>query len=212
MMECKGGLNLIAFIEGLVAGLDGDCAVIAAGGIGYKILMPASALQSLPAPGSPIRVYTHMYVREDNIGLFGFLTRDDLKMFRQLITVSGIGPKAALQILSVMSVDELRMAIVAEDVKRITAAPGVGPKSARRVIIELKDKIDLDEITGRVSTGAEDASSAADDQAVKDTILALTALGYSNTDAVRAVRAVEDAENLSSEALLKAALRNITIF
>ena len=202
---------MIAFIEGLVAGLDGDCAVIAAGGIGYEILMPASALQSLPAPGSPIRVYTHMYVREDNIGLFGFLTRDDLKMFRQLITVSGIGPKGALGVLTGMTADELRFAVLSDDAASIAKAPGIGKKTAQKIILELKDKLNLEEAFEKKAEHNAGAAPAGKDSPESEAVLALAALGYSSRDALKAVKKAIAAGTPADdvEALLKAALREL---
>ena len=143
-------------------------------------------------------------MREDALGLFGFLTQDDLKIFKLLITVNGVGPKAALAILSAMTADELRFAILAEDAKAIAKAPGIGPKTAKRMIIELKDKLNLESMI-------EDPGDAAAN--VRDeVIMALTALGYGNTEAVRAVRAVSGADEMDSETLLKQALKKIMIF
>ena len=202
---------MIAFIRGKLVTASAESAVIETGGIGYEVMMPGAALAKLPAVGSVITVHTYMYVREDNLGLFGFLDHEDLVMFRKLITVSGIGPKAALAILSVMDADALKLAIVAEDAKAIAKAPGVGPKTARRLIIELKDKIEL------TAAGSQQAAEAgnlpsADSAAAEDAVLALTALGYSQSDAFRAVRSVEDMQDLDAEQLLKAALKKIMLF
>ena len=148
------------------------------------------------------------------MGLFGFLTRDDLTVFKLLITVNGVGPKAALAILSSMTADELRFAILAEDAKAISKAPGIGPKTAKRMIIELKDKLDLESMIdnhGDSSTYAAGNAEAA--ASVRDeVIMALTALGYSNTEAVRAIRAVSGADEMDSETLLKQALKKIMVF
>ena len=165
-------------------------------------------------PGNRVKIYTYTYVREDALGLFGFLTRDDLTVFKLLITVNGVGPKAALAILSSMTADELRFAILAEDAKAISKAPGIGPKIAKRMIIELKDKLDLESMIdnhGDSSTYAAGNAEAA--ASVRDeVIMALTALGYSNTEAVRAVRAVSGADEMDSETLLKQALKKIMVF
>ena len=153
-------------------------------------------------------------MREDALGLFGFLTKDDLKIFKLLITVNGVGPKAALAILSAMTADELRFAILAEDAKAIAKAPGIGPKTAKRMIIELKDKLNLESmIEGH--DDAEMSPSGPGDAAANvrdEVIMALTALGYGNTEAVRAVRAVSGADEMDSETLLKQALKKIMIF
>ncbi len=205
---------MIAFIQGELCEVGQDTIIVACQGIGYEIQVPVSVAQSLPDPGNRVKIYTYTYVREDALGLFGFLTRDDLTVFKLLITVNGVGPKAALAILSSMTADELRFAILAEDAKAISKAPGIGPKTAKRMIIELKDKLDLESMIdnhGDSSTYAPGNAEAA--ASVRDeVIMALTALGYSNTEAVRAVRAVSGADEMDSETLLKQALKKIMVF
>ena len=205
---------MIAFIQGELCEVGQDTIIVACQGIGYEIQVPVSVAQSLPDPGNRVKIYTYTYAREDALGLFGFLTRDDLTVFKLLITVNGVGPKAALAILSSMTADELRFAILAEDAKAISKAPGIGPKTAKRMIIELKDKLDLESMIdnhGDSSTYAAGNAEAA--ASVRDeVIMALTALGYSNTEAVRAVRAVSGADEMDSETLLKQALKKIMVF
>lgn len=205
---------MIAFIQGELCEVGQDTIIVACQGIGYEIQVPVSVAQSLSDPGSRVKIYTYTYVREDALGLFGFLTRDDLTVFKLLITVNGVGPKAALAILSSMTADELRFAILAEDAKAISKAPGIGPKTAKRMIIELKDKLDLESMIdnhGDSSTYAAGNTEAA--ASVRDeVIMALTALGYSNTEAVRAIRAVSGADEMDSETLLKQALKKIMVF
>ena len=205
---------MIAFIQGELCEVGQDTIIVACQGIGYEIQVPVSVAQSLPDPGNRVKIYTYTYVREDALGLFGFLTRDDLTVFKLLITVNGVGPKAAVAILSCMTADELRFAILAEDAKAISKAPGIGPKTAKRMIIELKDKLDLESMIdnhGDSSTYAAGNAEAA--ASVRDeVIMALTALGYSNTEAVRAVRAVSGADEMDSETLLKQALKKIMVF
>lgn len=205
---------MIAFIQGELCEVGQDTIIVACQGIGYEIQVPVSVAQSLPNPGNRVKIYTYTYVREDALGLFGFLTKDDLTVFKLLITVNGVGPKAALAILSSMTADELRFAILAEDAKAISKAPGIGPKTAKRMIIELKDKLDLESMIdnhGDSSTYAPGNAEAA--ASVRDeVIMALTALGYSNTEAVRAVRAVSGADEMDSETLLKQALKKIMVF
>lgn len=204
---------MIAFIQGELADIGKDTIVVACQGIGYEIQVPASVLQKLPPIGTSMKIYTYTYVREDALGLFGFLTKDDLSVFKLLITVNGVGPKGALGILSTMTADELRFAILVEDVKTISKAPGVGAKTAKRMIIELKDKMDLEAmVTGSDSDDRTDASGKSDSSVQEEVILALTALGYSNTEAVKAVRAVTDSETMDSETLLKQALKKIMVF
>lgn len=205
---------MIAFIQGELCDAGQDTIVVACHGIGYEIQIPVSVAQVLPDPGNVVKIYTYTYVREDALGLFGFLTQDDLKIFKLLITVNGVGPKAALAILSAMTADELRFAILAEDAKAIAKAPGIGPKTAKRMIIELKDKLNLESIIeghGDTEMSLSDPGDAAAN--VRDeVIMALTALGYGNTEAVRAVRAVSGADEMDSETLLKQALKKIMIF
>ena len=205
---------MIAFIQGELCDAGQDTIVVACQGIGYEIQIPVSVAQALPDPGNVVKIYTYTYVREDALGLFGFLTKDDLKIFKLLITVNGVGPKAALAILSAMTADELRFAILAEDAKAIAKAPGIGPKTAKRMIIELKDKLNLESMIeghGDAEMSLSDPGDAAAN--VRDeVIMALTALGYGNTEAVRAVRAVSGADEMDSETLLKQALKKIMIF
>lgn len=205
---------MIAFIQGELCEVGQDTIIVACQGIGYEIQVPVSVAQSLSDPGSRVKIYTYTYVREDALGLFGFLTRDDLTVFKLLITVNGVGPKAALAILSSMTADELRFAILAEDAKAISKAPGIGPKTAKRMIIELKDKLDLESmIDNHGDSSTYDAGNAEAAASVRDeVIMALTALGYSNTEAVRAVRAVSGADEMDSETLLKQALKKIMVF
>lgn len=205
---------MIAFIQGELCDAGQDTIVVACHGIGYEIQIPVSVAQVLPNPGNVVKIYTYTYVREDALGLFGFLTQDDLKIFKLLITVNGVGPKAALAILSAMTADELRFAILAEDAKAIAKAPGIGPKTAKRMIIELKDKLNLESMIeghGDAEMSLSDPGDAAAN--VRDeVIMALTSLGYGNTEAVRAVRAVSGADEMDSETLLKQALKKIMIF
>lgn len=205
---------MIAFIQGELCDAGQDTIVVACHGIGYEIQIPVSVAQVLPDPGNVVKIYTYTYVREDALGLFGFLTKDDLKIFKLLITVNGVGPKAALAILSAMTADELRFAILAEDAKAIAKAPGIGPKTAKRMIIELKDKLNLESMIEGHGDAEMSLSEPGDAAAnVRDeVIMALTALGYGNTEAVRAVRAVSGADEMDSETLLKQALKKIMIF
>ena len=205
---------MIAFVQGELCEAGQDTIVVACHGIGYEIQVPVSVAQALPDPGNIVKIYTYTYFREDALGLFGFLTKDDLTVFKLLITVNGVGPKAALAILSAMTADELRFAILAEDAKAIAKAPGIGPKTAKRMIIELKDKLDLESMLESRGDGNSDAANQSEAAAsVRDeVIMALTALGYGNTEAVRAVRAVSGAEEMDSETLLKQALKKIMVF
>lgn len=209
---------MFSYIRGPLVEIWEAQAVVEAGGIGWNIHVPVSVLDQLPGIGEEVRLYTSFQVREDAMTLYGFLTRQDLKMFEQLLGVNGIGPKAGLGILSTLAPDDLRMAIISEDVKAIAKAPGIGPKTAKRVILDLKDKISMEEILsggadatlsensdGKSSAGAN--AGAGMRSVTKDAVEALTALGYSLTEASRAVRKVEITDGMSVEAVLKASLK-----
>ena len=200
------GFNMISYVKGELAVVYEDKVVIEVGGIGYGIYMPGKSIGMLPSVGSEVKIHTYLNVREDAMQLFGFLTKDDLEVFRLLISVSGIGPKGGLAVLSALSADELRFAVMAWDAKAITAAPGIGKKTAERLIIELKDKLKLEDMIERnemiVDTrpGNEDAQSEA--------IQALVALGYNSAESLRAVRSVSH-QNATAEEILKEALKKM---
>ena len=203
---------MYAYIKGILEEITEDAVVVEAGGIGYNIEVSASTADLLPGIGSEVKVYTYTLVREDAFSLYGFLTRDDLDIFKKLITVSGIGPKGGLAILSVMSADALRFAVMAGDAKAIAKAPGVGAKTAERVILDLRDKISLEDtlrgMGGDLGSGqAADASGTADNLMKREAIEALVALGYSASDATAAVKKVEAGAEATSETILKQALK-----
>ena len=203
---------MYAYIKGILEEITEDAVVVEAGGIGYNIKVSASTADLLPGIGSEVKVYTYTLVREDAFSLYGFLTRDDLDIFKKLITVSGIGPKGGLAILSVMSADALRFAVMAGDAKAIAIAPGVGAKTAERVILDLRDKISLEDtlrgMGGDLGSGqAADASGTADNLMKREAIEALVALGYSASDATAAVKKVEAGAEATSETILKQALK-----
>ena len=160
--------------------------------------------------GNEVKLYTYLNVREDAMQLFGFLTRDDLEIFKLLIGVSGIGPKGGLSILSKLTADDLRFAIMSGDSKAISAAPGIGKKTAEKVIIELKDKLDIEQILNPSDSETKSAiemdgsANAVQSEAVQ----ALVALGYGSTESLKAVNKV-NSENMTVEAVLKQALKNL---
>ncbi|MCD7826457.1 MAG: Holliday junction branch migration protein RuvA [Clostridiaceae bacterium] len=206
---------MIRFIKGTLAMIENAQEIVIENqGIGYLVSVPLSVSDALPPIGETVFVYTYMNVREDALQLFGFLSRDDLKMFQLLITVNGIGPKAALGILGTLTADDIRYAVVAEDAKTIAKAPGIGTKTAHKLILELKDKINLDDMLPAgepvSSEPAETAGQAnADRQAVQDAIEALIVLGYPKADAAKAVHKVPLSAEISVEELLKASLKNL---
>ncbi len=205
---------MISYIKGRLAEIYEDCAVVENGGIGYQIQVPVSLLSQV-AVGAEVKIYTYLYVREDALNLYGFLNREDLDVFRLLIGISGIGPKGALGILSVIPPDDLRFAVLSEDAKTIARAPGIGLKTARKLILELKDKFKLEEAF-EVKSAHEAALAGAGAASVQDkkgeAIQALTALGYSASEAMRAVNQVPNADGLEVEDILKAALKQMALF
>ena len=206
---------MIAYVKGKVAYLDVEAGlvVLETGGIGYNILVPGKEFSRLPARGEA-RLYTYLHVREDAVQLFGFLSRDDLKFFRLLIGVNGIGPKAALGILSVFGADDLRFSILAEDEKTISRAPGIGAKTARKLILELKDKVSFaDALEKKLGHGESlPETEALKNNNANEAVGALVALGYSSSDALKAVRGVEGADSMDVEEILKAALKQMSLF
>ncbi len=199
---------MISYIRGELAALEKDKVVVDVGGVGYGIYMPGQAMALLPPTGSEVKIHTYLNVREDAMQLFGFLTRDDLEIFKLLIGVSGIGPKGGLSILSKLSPDDLRYAVLAGDVKAISSAPGIGKKTAEKLIIELKDKLDIADILDH-AIGNDAAPAAQSDSTVQsEAVQALVALGYGSTESLRAVKQVA-LENPTVEDLLKEALKKL---
>lgn len=204
---------MYAYIKGTLAEIIEDTVVVEAGGIGYNIRVSAATAQLLPRTGSEVKMYTYTLVREDAFSLYGFLTRDDLEIFKKLITVNGIGPKGGLAILSVMSADALRFAVAAGDAKAIAKAPGIGVKTAGRVILDLRDKISLEDTLRGLGTSGDavvNTGSGTEENLMKrEAIEALVALGYAASDAAAAVKKVETAEDATSETILKLALKHM---
>lgn len=201
---------MISYVKGELVAIEEEKAIVDVHGVGYGVYMPGQAMGMLPAIGEEVRLHTYLNVREDAMQLFGFLTRDDLKVFKLLITVSGIGPKGALNILSQLSPDDLRFAVMANDAKTIASAPGIGKKTAEKLIIELKDKFDIQDVLNKAS--ADDAIPEASDntnQIQSEAIQALVALGYGSTESMKAVKKVPVTEGMGVEDLLKLALKNM---
>ncbi len=198
---------MYSYIKGELAEiLTADQIVVEANQIGYHIRIPSQAFDALPKIGADVKIYTYLHVKEDAHTLYGFLTRDDLEIFRMLITVSGIGPKGALAILSVMSADDFRFAVLGDDAKAIAKAPGVGAKTAQRVIMELKDKLNLEDAFEQKLSSAAPAKSIAN--TVKgEAVEALVSLGYTSQEAVKVLNGVEVTEESQVEDLLKEALK-----
>ena len=201
---------MISYIKGTLEDMSPGMVVVDNQGIGYQMMVPMRG-EAFPKIGQEIKIYTHMHVREDDVSLFGFLSKEEKEAFELLIGVNGIGPKVGLSVLSTLSVYELKMAVISEDVKTISKTPGLGPKGAKKLILELKDKLSFDELE-EDGVGAEIFDTSADSSdSVMITIEGLVSLGYSKSEAAIAVNKVEGAADLAPEELLKKALKNIMI-
>ena len=189
---------MIASLQGILESLGGDGAIINVNGVGFQVYMPTSALSTLGAIGEEVKVHTHLHVKEDELSLYGFDSADELRLFEMLISVSGLGPKLALSMLSAMSVDQLTMAIATGSADLLTTVPGIGKKMADRLILELREKIGA----GFIATPAAQLA-----QENTDVIAALTSLGYSVTEASRAVATLPPSSDLTLEEKIKLALQ-----
>jgi Holliday junction DNA helicase RuvA len=196
---------MIATLTGLVAGVSGENCIIEVGGVGYSVFMPLPALETLSHAVEPVKVYTHFHLREDGASLYGFLTLADKHIFEKVIGVSGIGPKTALAILGNLPGDRFREAIQNEDHRILTAVPGIGLKTAQRLVLELKGKLG-----GSMDGGSNSKISAAVYSAGADAVDALVSLGYPQREAVSAVEALlNENKNLTSPELVRLALKNL---
>ena len=201
---------MIAYGRGTIDEVTENSIVIDTGSMGYNIFVSARDAQLLSGVREEVRIYTYLQVREDAMQLFGFSSKDDLAVFRLLIGVNGVGPKAALGVLSALTANDLRFAVLAGDAKAIAKAPGIGNKTAQKMILELKDKFDLqDTFESSLQGAAQVPASGAGKQNTDDAVQALVALGYSAADALKAVRSAAVTENMNTEDILKAALKKM---
>ncbi len=200
---------MYSYIRGEIAEISTDSVVIDNNGIGYQVFLPVSDLSKAGPVGETRLIYTYFQVSENGIGLYGFLTKGERELFLLLITVNGVGPKAAMSILSVLSENDLRFAILSEDAKAISKAPGVGPKTAKMVILTLKDKIDPGFMENAGTMVSDTPGQVMADSDRNDAYLALTSLGYDAATALKALDSVEGASDMSSEQLLKEALKKL---
>ena len=200
---------MISYIRGTLADFEEDKVIVDVGGVGYGIFMSGQDMGRLPGVGNEVKIHTYFSVKEDAMKLYGFLTRDALQVFRLLIGVSGIGPKGGLGILSALSPDDLRFAVMAGDAKAIAAAPGIGKKTAEKLILELKDKLHLEDALEHAVQMEEMPSGehAGMSEVRNDAVQALTALGCGSTEALKAVRQVEWRDGMEAEEVLKQALK-----
>lgn len=204
------GETMIGYIDGFIASIAEHSVILDHQGIGFLIEIPVNADTDDLHEGEEIRFYIHMAVREDAIRFYGFRTKDEKEIFELLIGVSGIGPKGALGILSELSADEVRFAILAEDAGTLSRAPGIGKKTAQKLILELKDKFSLEDAFEQKLSPDAGVPSSGDGQkttARREAAEALVALGYSSSDAMRAIRRADPEGNLETEEILKAALK-----
>ena len=202
---------MISYVRGELAAVEKDKVIVDVGGVGYGVFMPEASMGLLPQIGEEIKLHTYLNVREDAMQLFGFLTRDDLEIFRLLIGVSGIGPKGGLSSLSKLSADDLRFAVLSGDAKAISSAPGIGKKTAEKVIIELKDKLNLEEMLEPkdVSSSAEVVGGGLAGEIQTEAVQALVALGYGSTESLREIKKVDLEQAKTVEDVLKQALKNL---
>lgn len=195
---------VIARLTGLLAEKNMDCVLVDVGGVGYHVAVSLQTLSALPALGQKVALFTHLHVREDALLLFGFATREERTAFELCIAVSGIGPKLALSILSGLDADGLFMAVATDDVGRLRKIPGIGPKTAERLVMELRDKVPSVPVTAGGKTRATPKATGV----VADVMGALTQLGYRPADAEKAAaRAVDEAKEAPIEQLVRNALR-----
>mgnify|MGYP001178179010 CR=1 FL=1 len=199
---------MISYIKGILAEAGDDEIVVEAGSIGYTIHIPLSVRSELPPEGEEVKIYTYLQVREDAFVLFGFLTKDDLEIYRRLLGVSGVGPKAALSVLGVMSADDLRFAILGGDAAAIARAPGLGQKTAQKIILELKDKVSLEDAFEKRLDHAQGTAGPALSH-MDEAVQALTALGYSASEALHAVRSLTLPPETDPGEILRQALKKL---
>ena len=201
---------MIAYLKGIVAQVTEGRLILDVNNVGYQIFISSREASLMPGRGEEVKIYTYLNVKEDAMQLFGFLNEDDLEMYKLLLNVNGIGPKAALGILSSMTADDLRFAVLADDVKAISKAPGIGTKTASKLILELKDKLKLEDAFEKKLAGSD---RVVENGAINDNkgeaVQALTALGYSGSDALKAVRNCGASDDMDTETILKLALKQM---
>jgi len=200
---------MFAYLKGIIADISADNCVIDVHDIGYNVMMSGHTISNLPGIGEVVKIYTYTNVKEDTFQLFGFLRKDELELFKILITVNGIGPKGGLSLLSAMDADDLRMAIASQDVKALSKAPGIGKRTAERLILELKDKLSVTASMIDREINQYQAASAVDNTNKREAVDALVALGYGHSESLKAVNDVEGGVNMEVGDLLKAALIKI---
>lgn len=199
---------MYAYIKGNLEARGSDYIIIDAGGVGYKIHTSLTTLETAGQPGHEFKAHTHLYVREDIMSLYGFATQEELSTFKLMLTVSGVGPKAALSLLSAVSPSKFGLAVITDDAKTLTKAQGVGPKLAQRIILELKDKIKKEQLALNAGTGPEIPDVSQKGSRLSEAVSALMVLGYSHVEASHAVSSVYSDE-LDLESIIRNALKGL---
>ena len=199
---------MYAYFKGIIAELNSEAVVLETGNIGYNIIMPLNDLQKL-LPGDEVKIYTYTSVREDAMWLYGFLTKDELDFYKLLLTVNGIGPKAAISILSNASVDDIRVAIIAQDTKALSKFPGIGAKTAGRIILDLKDKVAVEDILLNSAKTNNATESSGVNRIKKEATDILGALGISPSQAMSALNKLDIAEDSDLEKIVTMALKQL---
>ena len=200
---------MFAYVKGVLESKNENYIVIDVNGIGYKIFMPNSGINKLPEIGEIVKVHTYYYVREDNISLYGFNTQEELKMFELLISVSGIGTKSALAILSEISPSSFALSVISGDVTALVKIPGIGNKTAQRMILELKDKLKTEQAITKNSIKNADIGYSNNQDSISEASSALQVLGYTKKE-VDKVLSSNDFNGLSIEEIIKEALKKLS--
>ncbi len=200
---------MFAYVKGVLESINENYIVIDVNGIGYKIFMPNSGINKLPEIGEIVKVHTYYYVREDNISLYGFNTQEELKMFELLISVSGIGTKSALAILSEISPSSFALSVISGDVTALVKIPGIGNKTAQRMILELKDKLKTEQAITKNSIKNADIGYSNNQDSISEASSALQVLGYTKKE-VDKVLSSNDFNGLSIEEIIKEALKKLS--
>ena len=200
---------MISFIKGILDTVNANSVIIDCNGIGYEAFIGLNTISKLPPVGNALKIHTYMQTRDDGISLYGFISKEELNMFHMLISVSGVGPKSALNVLSVASPQELMLAIIAGDVKVMSSFPGIGPKTAGRLILELKDKIKTESATSYDFASGQAIHSGETGGARNEAITALCALGYSRSEAVGSVASIYE-DGTDTQQIIKLALKSLS--
>ncbi len=195
---------MFAYIKGSLEEKSSDYVVVETGGVGYKIFMSSSAISMMTECETIVKVHTYYHVREDNISLYGFNTKEELKLFELLISVSGIGAKSAISMLSNITPSSFALAVITEDVKKLTELPGIGKKSAQRIILELKDKLKAQETEDEIKI----EKPIIDDESSEEAVAALQILGYTKKE-IEGVLSKLNISGMTTEEIIKLALKNL---